>query len=48
MHDIINSPITWIIIAALSEIVALTPLKQNSVVELVFGLIAKVKPTKNS
>ena len=48
MHDIINSPITWIIVAALSEIVALTPLKENSVVEIVFGLIDKVKPSKDS
>ena len=48
MHDIINSPITWIVIAALSEIVALTPLKENSVVEIVFGIVNKMKPKKDS
>ena len=48
MHDIINSPITWIVIAALSEIVALTPLKENSVVEIVFGFVNKMKPKKDS
>ena len=46
MHDIINSPITWIIIAALSEIVALTPLRENSVIELLFTAARSIKPKK--
>ena len=33
---IIESPITWIVIAAASEIIALTPLKSNSIVQLCF------------
>lgn len=44
MHDVINSPITWIVIAAMSEIIALTPLKDNSIVELLFTALRSVKP----
>ena len=29
MHDILANPITWIVIAALSEIIALSPLKET-------------------
>jgi len=46
MDQIINSPITWIIVAALSEIIALTPLKENSVLEMVLRLINQIKPKK--
>jgi hypothetical protein len=35
MEDILSSPITWIVIAALSEIIGLSPLKDNSVIQLV-------------
>ena len=43
---IIESPIFWIIIAAASEIIALTPLKSNSVVQLVLSAINAIKPGK--
>lgn len=46
MHDVINSPITWIILAAMSEIIALTPLKDNSIVELLFTALRSIKPKK--
>jgi len=46
MQDIITSPITWIVIAAASEIIALTPLKSNSVVQLILQAIYAVKPKK--
>ena len=46
MEEIIASPITWIIIAAASEIIALTPLKSNSVVQLFLSAIRSVKPKK--
>jgi hypothetical protein len=48
MEDIINSPITWIIIAAASEIIALTPLKSNSVIQLILNALHTVKPGKKS
>ena len=42
----IESPIFWIIIAAASEIIALTPLKSNSVVQLILSAIDSIKPGK--
>lgn len=47
MDQILHSPITWIIVAALSEIIALTPLKENSVLEMVLRLINQIKPKKD-
>lgn len=46
MEDIISSPITWIIVAALSEIIALTPLKSNSVIQLLLSAAKSIKPKK--
>ena len=46
MEDILASPITWIIVAALSEIIALTPLKSNSVVQLLLSAVKSIKPKK--
>ena len=46
MEEILSSPITWIVIAALSEIVALTPLKENSVIELIFTALRSLKASK--
>ena len=46
MEDIISSPITWIIVAAASEIIALTPLKSNSVVQLILSALNSIKPKK--
>tara|TARA_Y100000401_G_scaffold25721_2_gene17964 strand:+ start:754 stop:897 length:144 start_codon:yes stop_codon:yes gene_type:complete len=47
MDQIIHSPITWIVVAALSEIIALTPLKENSVLEIALRLINQIKPKKD-
>jgi|TARA_B100000035_G_scaffold119634_1_gene101464 hypothetical protein len=44
--DILSRPETWIIIAALSEIIALSPLKDNSVVQLIMTAINSIKPAK--
>lgn len=46
MEAIINDPITWIIIAAISEIIALSPLKSNSIVQLLLKAAYAVKPKK--
>ena len=43
---IIESPIFWIILAASSEIIALTPLKSNSVVQLILQALDAIKPSK--
>ena len=42
----IASPIFWIVIAAASEIIALTPLKSNSVIQLVLSALNSIKPKK--
>jgi len=47
ISQILESPVTWIIIAALSEIVALSPLKSNSLVQLLFKAAYSIKPKKN-
>jgi|TARA_R100000482_G_scaffold23852_1_gene7061 hypothetical protein len=44
MHDILSSPITWIVVAAASEIIALTPLKSNSIIQLLLKAIVSLKP----
>ena len=46
MEDILSNPVTWIIVAALSEIIALSPLKDNSIVQLLLHSANKLKPVK--
>ena len=46
IEEILASPITWIVIAAASEIIALSPLKDNSVVQLVFHALRSLKAKK--
>ena len=47
MEEILTSPITWIVVAAASEIIALSPtLKSNSVVQLVFSVLRALKAKK--
>mgnify|MGYP007061985268 FL=1 len=43
---ILESAIFWIVIAAASEIIALTPLKSNSIIQLVLSALNTVKPGK--
>jgi|TARA_R110002049_G_scaffold132104_1_gene290968 hypothetical protein len=45
---ILESAIFWIVLAAASEIIALTPLKSNSVIQLVLSALNSVKPGKKS
>jgi len=40
---ILESAIFWIVIAALSEIIALSPLKDNSVIQLVLRVLGGLK-----
>lgn len=48
IEQIVSSPITWIVIAAASEIIALSPkLKDNSVLQLVFTALRALKKKKN-
>ena len=45
---VLESAAFWIIIAAASEIIALSPLKDNSVIQLVLRALDSVKPGKKS
>jgi hypothetical protein len=44
---ILESAIFWIVVAAASEIIALTPLKSNSVIQLVLQMLKVAKPKSN-
>ena len=44
---ILESAIFWIVVAAASEIIALTPLKSNSIVQLVLQALHAIKPSKD-
>jgi len=45
---VFESAIFWIVVAAASEIIALTPLKSNSVIQLVLSALETIKPGKKS
>jgi hypothetical protein len=45
-EEILASPITWIVIAAASEVIALSPLRENSLVQLIFHALASLKEKK--
>ena len=47
LEEILSSPITWIIVAAASEIIALSPLRDNSVIQLVFHALRSIKAKKS-
>jgi hypothetical protein len=40
---ILESAVFWIVIAALSEIIALSPLKDNSVIQLIIRALGSLK-----
>ena len=43
---ILESAVFWIIIAALSEIIALSPLKDNSIIQLIFTALNGIRNEK--
>ena len=46
MEALLLSPVLWIVVAALSEIIALSPLRDNSVIQLVLRAVKSMKPLK--
>jgi hypothetical protein len=44
--EILHSPILWVVIFAAEEIIAYSPLKSNSLVQLVFQFLRMVKGGK--
>jgi hypothetical protein len=45
--EFLSSAQFWIIVAALSEIIALSPLKSNSIVQLLLRALYAIKPGKH-
>jgi hypothetical protein len=43
---IISHPAFWVVVAALEELIALSPLKENSLLEVLFKAIRSVRPSK--
>jgi hypothetical protein len=46
ISEVLSSPATWIILAAVSEVIALSPLRSNSIVQLVLQAAFSMKPKK--
>jgi hypothetical protein len=44
--DFLSHPAFWISVAAASELIALSPLKDNSIVQLVFHVLRTLKGKK--
>jgi hypothetical protein len=44
--DFIQHPAFWICVAAASELIALSPLKDNSIIQLVFQALRAIKGKK--
>jgi flagellar biosynthesis/type III secretory pathway protein FliH len=46
IEEVLASPITWIVIAAASEVIALSPMRDNSLVQLVLHALRALKTKK--
>ena len=44
MTDLLSNPIFWIVVTAVSEIIGMSKLKDNSIIELVLHLLMRLKP----
>ena len=44
--EFLNHPAFWICVAAASELIALSPLKDNSIIQLVFHALRAIKGKK--
>jgi len=44
--EFLSHPAFWIVIAAASELIALSPLKSNGIIQLVFQVLRLVKAKK--
>ena len=44
MADLFSNPIFWIVVTAASEIIGMSKLKDNSIVELVLHALMRLKP----
>jgi hypothetical protein len=44
--EFLSHPAFWIVLAAISEVIGLSPLKSNSVVQLILQALFALKPGK--
>lgn len=44
MTELLSNPIFWIIVTAISEIIGMSKLKDNSIIELVIHTLMALKP----
>ena len=44
MTDLLTNPIFWIVVTAASEIIGMSKLKDNSIIELVLHTLMRFKP----
>lgn len=44
--EFLSHPAFWIVVAAASELIAISPLKSNSIVQLVFQILNLIKAKK--
>ena len=44
--EFLSHPAFWIVLAAASELIGLSPLKSNSIVQLIFQALYAIKPGK--
>ncbi|MFZ9655108.1 MAG: hypothetical protein ACO29V_05660 [Limnohabitans sp.] len=44
--EVLNSPIFWLCVAFASELIAMSPLKSNSIIQLVFQVLDLLKAKK--
>ena len=44
--EFLQHPAFWIVLAAVSELIGMSPLKSNSIVQLVFQALYAIKPGK--
>jgi len=45
--DFLHHPAFWVVVAAASELIALSPLKDNSIIQLVFHALRSIKGKKS-
>ena len=45
--DFLSHPAFWIVVAAASELIGLSPLKSNSIIQLVLRALYSIKPGKS-
>jgi hypothetical protein len=47
LEEIIAHPAFWVVLAAASELIGMSKLKDNSVIQLIFTALRSIKPKKN-